>query len=125
MKMVRLDRDHYKGGSTMTQPITGRSLMPQSLEVSKIEQLKSVAQQHHQQSLAVQQEKEQRERLERINQSSEAEKKKIRSDDQSKSKKQKPKDKNKQRRMSKKDENNKEDENFADNKRGHIIDIRV
>ena len=104
----------------MTQPISGRNMLPQSLEVSKVEQLRSTSNQEHQQQLAVKQEQLHQERQKQVNRTDQSEGSRIRSDEESSGKKQDLE----QRKKSTDDEKDTKEEKASEEK-GHIIDIRV
>ncbi len=106
----------------MTQPISGRDMMPKSLEVSRLEQLRSTAEHQQQQQLAIKQDKQREDKQRQVNKSNQSESNRVRSDQESGRKKRQFK----QRKKPADDEKDtKEEETLLADRRGNIIDFRV
>lgn len=106
----------------MSNSMDIRNLLPKSMEVNRVEQLRHVAEQHQQQHLAVKQLKEHDQLQKQVNQSLKSEGERINKDQESSAKNQA----HEQRKKPKNEEKDKVDEKtHAEDGRGFIIDFRV
>lgn len=106
----------------MSNSMDVRNLLPKSLDVNRVEQLRHVAEQHQQQNLAIKQQKDQAQLQKQVTQSPKTEGERIHQDQESDGKKQT----GEQRKKPKNEEkDNGEEKIHAEDGRGHIIDFRV
>lgn len=106
----------------MSNSMDVRNLLPKSLDVNRVEQLRHVAEQNQQQHLAVKQQKEHEQFQKQVNQTLKSEGERINKDQESGAKNQAQE----QRKKPKNEEKDMVEEKIpVEDGRGHIIDFRV
>lgn len=106
----------------MSQSMDVRNLLPKSLDVSRIEQLRSAAEHQQQQQLAVKQQKEQNDRLHQVTQMDKSEGQRIQSEDDANRKKH---GQQQRKKPNNEEKDTVEEKMHLDDGRGHFIDFRV